>query len=143
MSQVLIETLLRSRSGTVEGLSLARDLCKDFGVNQPEIWSQILAKLAALHQWDHLQAALEALDATPQLWSLPAYLEAWTLLVERPFKNATKPVTMDQKQDCLKAFQLLLKCPVPQNLTVLSKIKTACEELGMDELFCDEFAIMI
>ena len=140
--QVLIETLLRSRSGTVEGLTLAIDLCQAFEVFKADVWSQILVKLVSLHQWDHLLAALDALEAMPQLWSLPSYLDAWSLLLERPFKNANKPLNVDQRQECEKALGLLMKCPVPQNLASFPFIKMTCEELDIGELFSNELAVL-
>ena len=142
--QVLVETLLRSRANTEEGLSLATDLCQTFDVFHPDVWSQILRKLTSLRLWTQLESTLGVLDGRPEFWSTQGYLEAWSCLVERPFKAASKPLTPDQRRDCVGALErCLLRCPVPQNLNVVPKIKLYCEGLEISDLCCDQLALLV
>jgi hypothetical protein len=74
-------------------LSLIIDLCLAYDVFPPTLWSAMLTQMCRLRLTQHLRQVLAELNRHPNLWHLPAFLEAWNNLLLQPFNSASMPVS--------------------------------------------------
>ena len=74
------------------GLSLIIDLCLAYNVFPPSLWSALLTQMCRLGLTQHLRRVLSELNRHPNLWHLPAFLNAWNALLIHPFNSASIPV---------------------------------------------------
>ena len=112
----LVESVWKARKQSPEGVSLVRDLCREYEIWQARLWAAVLDQMVVLEMTSELSRSLTLLNCQPQVWNSTQFLVAWNYLLQEPFRRLLAPVTADQYQRCLEAVKLLQFCPTATDL---------------------------
>jgi len=129
----LVEGIWRSCKHTVEGVVLVRDLCSEFGIWKPNIWSAILVQINKYGVIRELERTLLLLSGEPQLWSCPQLLQSWNTLLAAPFSTAASPPTDEDEERIRSTLMLVHSCPTAMDLD-LDPLVEECFRTGLAHL---------
>ncbi|XP_062873879.1 kinetochore-associated protein 1 [Trichomycterus rosablanca] len=119
----MIKGLWKNHSNEPQAVRLVADLCLEYEVYDPQLWSGVLQKLLVFNMISSLQKILETLRAVPSLLEMPSFSRTWRSVVLAPFMTASLPLSPHQQATFYKTFVLLLKCPFLLNLDLIGIAK--------------------
>ncbi|XP_066511842.1 kinetochore-associated protein 1-like [Hoplias malabaricus] len=119
----MIKGLWKNHSNEPQAVRLVADLCLEYQVFDPHLWSGILQKLLVFNMINYLQKILENLQAVPSLLEIPSLSRTWRSVILAPFMTASLPLSPHQQATFYKTFVLLLKCPFLLSLDLIGIAK--------------------
>ena len=129
----LVESILRHCGHLSQGIALIVDLCLQYEIFEPRLWSKLLTRLLAMEDnvEDILEHALLAMNKAPSLWHCPEFRQGWHKLTFDPFKMASQSAPSKEcLEKCRKSLQLLQSCPVASEIDI-DKLMKECQRMGI------------
>lgn len=108
----LVKGLWRNHSHEPQGVRLIADICLDYKIFDPKLWNSLLLKLLSFGMISYVTHVLVLLSGIPQLREIPSLTKMWRAVVTAPFTSVSCPLSAEEEEACLKAAQLLSRCPV-------------------------------
>ncbi|XP_026865073.2 kinetochore-associated protein 1 [Electrophorus electricus] len=119
----MIKGLWKNHNNEPQAVCLVADLCMEYSVYDPHLWSGVLQKLLVFNMISYLQKILENLRAVPSLLEVPGFSRTWRSVILAPFMTASLPLSPQQQATFYKTFVLLLKCPFLLSLDLIGIAK--------------------
>ncbi|XP_075690227.1 kinetochore-associated protein 1 isoform X2 [Rhinoderma darwinii] len=119
----LIKSLWKNHSHETRAVRLVTELCLEYQVYDPQLWSGLLQKLLGFNMMPYLRKVLVAITGIHCLWEVPNFSRAWRSVVLAPFAFASCPPSQSQLEECYQSFLVLLKCPVLADLDLVGIAK--------------------
>ena len=119
------------------GIALIVDLCVQYEIFEPVLWSKLLTKLLAMEDTtnvkDILKHTLLSMNKAPSLWHCPEFHQGWTKLTFEPFNRASQPPSKECLANCSQSLELLQSCPVASEIAI-DKLVKECQRMGLSQL---------
>ncbi|XP_072000100.1 kinetochore-associated protein 1 [Engystomops pustulosus] len=119
----MIKGLWKNHSHEPRAVRLVTELCLEYKVYDPQLWSGLLQKLLGFNMMSYLRKVLVAITGIHCLWEVPNFSRAWRSVVLAPFACASCPPSPSQLEECYQSFLVLLKCPVLADLDLVGIAK--------------------
>lgn len=126
----LVKGLWKNHKDNAHAILLIADICLDWKISEPHIWTNILRQLSNLGLTTYLSNLLPRLSQFPNLWLSSNLIKIWTVLVVQFLQKGVFPIAPEERNSCERTMQLLQKCPImqePVTLRVFEKLL----EVGM------------
>ena len=114
----LVEGVWRTCRLSPQGVTLTRDLCAEFEVWSPDIWSALLLQMIKFSMLGELRPTLKLLNRQPALWTVPGFLPAWEMAILAPVAALLSPPDEQGKELCRNQLKLLQHCPAAGELNL-------------------------
>ncbi|XP_076843285.1 kinetochore-associated protein 1 isoform X2 [Brachyhypopomus gauderio] len=119
----MIKGLWKNHSNEPQAVRLVADLCVEYEVYDPHLWSGVFQKLLLFNMISFLQKILENPRAVPSLLEVPGLSTTWRSVILAPFMTASLPLSPQLQTTFYRTFILLLKCPFLLSLDLIGIAK--------------------
>ncbi|ETN63171.1 rough deal [Anopheles darlingi] len=115
----LLKMLWQSHASNPKGLEVIALICIGYNIYLPQIWNGILKQMARLGMVANLRALIDIVTAKRQLFGLEGYRMAWELLIEQPFRSASREQSLAEDALLARSLVMVQRCPISFRLNLL------------------------
>ncbi|KAH3859306.1 hypothetical protein DPMN_102024, partial [Dreissena polymorpha] len=110
--EALVRGLWKNHSHEKSAVSLVSSLCLDYNIYDLQLWTSILQRLHSFGLIRQLEYILLRLNNVPELWQIPAFPKMWFTVISTSLLKVSAPLSKEQTDATVHAFNQLLSCPV-------------------------------
>lgn len=119
----LVKGIWRNHSHQKTAAFLVASLCLDYHINDKQLWNSVLQQLHSFSMMKQLEYVLLRLGKCPDIWQVPSFPKLWQSILTTPLTKVVPPLTEDQLDTCIHVFNLINRCPVLQDVNLVSLSK--------------------